>query len=251
MEEASGFRHQASSVRLQEPANVNQCDKFIVTRNNEKQETRNQKQKMKSSLRKLPLTFYRRPDVLAIARELMGKVIVTRFNNDETSGRIVECEAYAGQIDNASHATGGRRTNRTEIMYAPGGVAYVYLCYGIHHLFNVVTSVKDQPHAVLIRAVEPISGIPIMLERTGKEKLNNTLTKGPGNVSVALGIRTSNTGMSLRSDELFIADDGFEFESSQINTSPRIGVDYAGAHAKWPYRFYVKNNPYVSGRPWR
>lgn len=200
-------------------------------------------------INKLPLTFYQRKDVLQISRELLGKLLVTKWEGVTTSGRIVEVEAYEGIIDKASHAYNGRRTARNEIMYADGGMAYVYLCYGIHHLFNVVTHNRDTPHAILIRALEPVKGIPAMLQRTGKEKADNTLTRGPGNVSKALGIHTSHSGYSLLSKELFIADDGFSFAKNEIQTSPRIGVDYAGAHALWPYRFYIKGNPFVSGRP--
>jgi DNA-3-methyladenine glycosylase len=200
-------------------------------------------------MKKLGLDFYRREDVLQISRGLMGKLLVTKWNGVLTSGRIVEVEAYAGVIDRASHAWGGRRTARNEIMYGDGGMAYVYLCYGIHHLFNVVTHSKDTPHAILIRALEPVKGIAMMLERTGKEKPDHTLTRGPGNVSKALGITTANSGHSLLSKELFLADDGFVYNKKEIGTSGRIGVDYAGPHALWPYRFYVKGNPYVSGKP--
>jgi DNA-3-methyladenine glycosylase len=198
---------------------------------------------------KLPLSFYQRKNVLTIARELLGKILVTNWNGSVTSGRIVETEAYAGEVDNASHARGGRRTGRTEIMYAEGGHAYVYLCYGIHHLFNVVTNFQHIPHAILIRALEPMNGIEEMLERTGKEKPDHTLTRGPGNVSKALGIHTKHTGLSLLSDKIFIADDGKKYSKKEIAASPRIGVDYAGAHALWDYRFYVKGNPFVSGKP--
>lgn len=197
---------------------------------------------------KLPLSFYQRPSVLKIARELTGKIIVTRWKGITTSARIVECEAYNGVIDKASHAAGGRRTNRTEIMYKEGGHAYVYLCYGIHQLFNVVTNNKDIPHAILIRAAEPIEGINVMLKRTGKKKADHTLTRGPGNLAKALGISTQHTGMSLLGKELFIADDGFRYSKKEIIASPRIGVDYAGEDALLPYRFFVKDNPYVSGK---
>jgi DNA-3-methyladenine glycosylase len=200
-------------------------------------------------MKKIGIEFYRRDNVLQIARELLGKLLVTKWNGEITSGRIVEVEAYEGEIDRASHAHGGRRTNRNEIMYAAGGVAYVYLCYGIHHLFNVVTHGSDTPHAILIRAIEPVKGIPVMLHRTGKEKLDNTLTRGPGNVSKALGIFTTHNGYSLQSKELFLADDGFSYDKKEIASSPRIGVDYAGPHALWPYRFYIKGNPFVSGKP--
>ncbi len=201
-----------------------------------------------SSINKLPKNFYQRKDVVKIARELLGKILVTNFDNILTAGRIVETEAYNGAIDKASHAFGNRRTNRTEVMFGEGGLSYVYLCYGIHHLFNVVTNALDTPHAVLIRAVEPLVGIEDMLIRTGKKKLDSTLTRGPGNVSKALGIYTRHTALSLSSNELFIADDGFKFKGAQIVATPRIGVDYAGADALLPYRFIVKGNPYVSGK---
>lgn len=199
-------------------------------------------------LKKLPLSFYRRDNVLTIARELIGKILVTRWDGITTSGRIVECEAYAGVMDKASHAYGGRRTSRTEIMYAEGGYSYVYLCYGIHHLFNVVTHSKDIPHAILLRSLEPLKGVPEMLRRTGKKKADHTLTRGPGNMAKALGIYKDQTGLLLNGKEMFLADDGFRYKSSEIVTSPRIGVDYAGADALLPYRFYVKGNPYVSGK---
>ena len=200
-------------------------------------------------MKKLPVSFYQRNNVLEIAKDLLGKLLVTKFDDITTSARMVEVEAYAGVNDKASHAVGGRRTERNEIMYAKGGFTYVYLCYGIHHLFNVVTNEKNIPHAILIRGVEPLKGINKMLERTGKEKLDKTLTRGPGNVSKALGIHTTHSGMSLLSKEIFIADDGFIYSKKEIASSPRIGVDYAGDHALLPYRFYIKGNPFVSGNP--
>ncbi len=200
-------------------------------------------------MEKLPLEFYQRNNVLQIAKELLGKVLVTKWDKVVTSARIVETEAYAGVVDRASHAYGARRTKRNEIMYAHGGHAYVYLCYGIHHLFNVVTNSHDVPHAILVRAGEPLEGIKEMLKRTGKEKPDNSLTRGPGNISKALGIYTIHSGMSLLDKKLFIADDGFRYKKKEIVASPRIGVDYAGTHALWDYRFYVKGNPFVSGKP--
>jgi len=197
---------------------------------------------------KLSSTFYQRKNVLVIAKELLGKLLVTNWDGIVTSGRIVECEAYNGVIDKASHAAGGRRTARNEIMYGAGGFSYVYLCYGIHHLFNIVTNLQDVPHAILIRAVEPVEGIEEMLLRTGKKKADHTLTRGPGNVSKALGIYTKHNGILLSDKKLFIADDGKRYKKSEIIASPRIGVDYAGEDAKLPYRFYVSGNPYVSGK---
>ncbi|HVK96848.1 MAG TPA: DNA-3-methyladenine glycosylase [Flavisolibacter sp.] len=198
-------------------------------------------------MQRLPSSFFLRSDVVKIARELLGKVLVTNFNNQYTSGRIVETEAYHGEIDRASHAYKGR-TKRTEVIFGEGGKAYVYLCYGLHQMFNIVTSTKDEAHAILIRAVEPLDGIDIMLRRTGKSKLDNTLTRGPGNVGKAFGFNTSQCGLLIGSDELYIVDDGIKVEDDKIKTSPRIGVDYAGEHAQWPYRFYVHGSKYVSGK---
>jgi len=203
-------------------------------------------------MKKLSASFYQRDNVLQIAKDLLGKILVTKWNGVVTSGRIVESEAYNGVVDRASHAYGGRRTNRNDIMYAKGGVAYVYLCYGIHHLFNVVTNAGGIPHAILIRALEPLQGIDLMLKRTGKKHSDSyredyTLTKGPANLSKALGIFTKHNGISLRDKNLFIADDDFVLGKREIIASPRIGVDYAGSHAKLPYRFYIKGNPFVSG----
>ena len=200
-------------------------------------------------MKKLGSAFYQRKDVLKIAKELLGKILITNRKGIITSGRIVECEAYAGITDKASHASGGRRTARNEIMYGEGGFAYVYLCYGIHHLFNVVTGYRDVPHAVLIRALDPLEGIEEMLLRTNKKKLDYTLTRGPGNVSKALGISTKHTGLSLTGDKIFIVDDRGKYSKNEIAASPRIGVDYAGKDASLPYRFYVKGNPFVSGKP--
>ncbi len=186
--------------------------------------------------------------MLVIARELLGKILVTNREGKVTSGRIVEVEAYAGIHDKASHASGGRITERNRVMYAKGGVAYVYLCYGIHHLFNIVTHEKDTPHAILIRAIEPLEGTDIMMRRTGRKVPDVSMTRGPGNLSKALGIDVSQSGISLSGREIYLADDGFEYSPLQIVCSPRIGVDYAGEDAFLPYRFYVKGSPYVSGK---
>jgi DNA-3-methyladenine glycosylase len=200
-------------------------------------------------LKKLTIDFYDRPDVLQIAKELLGKILVTNFEGMITSGRIVETEAYIAVNDKASHAFGGRRTARNEAMYSPAGISYVYICYGLHHLFNVVTNKKGIPDAVLIRAVEPMTGIDIMLKRTGKKKLDNTLTKGPGNVGKALGIDKQHSGLNLLGRKIFIADDGFVPDEKITRTSKRIGVEGAGSSAVLPYRFYVKGNKFVSGSP--
>lgn len=195
---------------------------------------------------KLSPEFYTRSNVVQIAKELIGKILITNFDNTITGGRIVETEAYAGVNDKASHSFGGRRTKRTEVFYSEGGVAYVYLCYGIHQMFNVITNIKDVPQAILIRAIEPMYGIEKMLERTGKIKADETLTRGPGNVAKALGLFRHHTTTSMQSDEIFIADDGFNFNKKDIKATPRIGVNYAGEDALLPYRFIVNGNKYVS-----
>ena len=200
-----------------------------------------------AEIKKLDYSFYERTDVVKIARDLLGKLLITAFDEGICSGRIVETEAYRGVVDRASHAYGGRRTRRTEVMFGEAGTAYVYLCYGIHHLFNVVTNKRDMPHAILIRALEPVQGIPLMLQRTGKARADHTLTRGPGNLSRALGLLTHHTGSSLSGEQIFIGDDGYRVPRGGIGVSPRIGVDYAGADARLPYRFFVKGNPYVSG----
>ncbi len=199
-------------------------------------------------MKKLPLNFYKRKDVVAIARELVGKIVITKFDGLVTSGRIVEAEAYVAHIDKASHSFAGRRTAKNEHMYAHPGTAYVYICYGMHQMFNIVTNEKDIPDAVLIRAVEPLEGIDIMLKRTGKEKLGNTLTKGPGNVGKALGIFKKHSGLHLLDDEIYLINDGFKLKTDEIGISGRIGVASAGADALLPYRFYVRGNKYVSGK---
>lgn len=199
-------------------------------------------------MNKLPLSFYLRDDVLLVAKELLGKVLVTNWQGQPTAGRIVETEAYAGEQDKASHASKGR-TSRTHVMFEEGGRAYVYLCYGIHQMFNIVTAAEGIAHAVLIRAIEPLRGKDLMLQRTGKKAWDRTVTSGPGRVGKALGFHTSQCGLPLTGDELFVADDGFVVQEHDIIASPRIGVDYAGEHAAWHYRFYLKNNPFVSGRP--
>jgi DNA-3-methyladenine glycosylase len=198
-------------------------------------------------MKPLPLSFYHGPDVVKIAQALLGKLLITRFGGMETVARIVETEAYKGVVDRASHAYGGRRTQRTEVMFAEGGVAYVYLCYGIHHLFNIVTNRQGIPHAVLVRAVEPLAGLEHMLERRGRTVSDAALTRGPGSVSRAMGITIQHTGLSLQDEAMFLAEDGYVLRSKEIISTPRIGVDYAGIDAALPYRFFLKDNPYVSG----
>ena len=200
-------------------------------------------------MKKLPVEFYERANVVEIARDLLGKILITKFDGVTTSGKIVETEAYIGLTDRASHTYNGKRTARNEHMYAAAGNSYVYICYGMHHLFNVVTNKNNIPDAVLIRAVEPVDGVDTMLKRTGKLKLDHTLTKGPGNVGKALGITKDHSGLNLSGNKIFIGDDNISFTENEIGVSPRIGVESAGAAALYPYRFFVKGNKFVSGYP--
>lgn len=199
-------------------------------------------------MKKVPLSFYLRKDVVKIAKELLGKIVVTNLDGKITSGRIVETEAYIGITDKASHSFGGRRTARNEHMYSPPGKAYVYICYGMHQMFNITTNKKEIPDAVLIRAVEPLNGIDIMLKRTNKKILDKTLTRGPGNVGKALGIFKHHSGLFLLDEKIYLLDDNYKIENENIGVSKRIGVESAGADATLPYRFYVKRNKYVSGK---
>ena len=199
-------------------------------------------------MKKIPLSFYKRKDVVLIAKELIGKIIITHFDGELTSARIVETEAYVGHIDKASHAFGGKRTARNEHMYAAAGTAYVYICYGLYHMMNVVTNDKDIPDAVLIRAVEPIDGIETMAKRTGKKTNDKTITRGPGNVGKALGIFKHHSGNYLLGNEIYLADDNSKIPDENIGISARIGVESAGKDALLPYRFYLKGNKYVSGK---
>lgn len=199
-------------------------------------------------MKKIPLSFYSRKDVVVIAKELIGKILVTNFDRNITSGRIVETEAYVAITDKASHSFGGKRTARNEHMYTTAGRAYVYICYGMHQMMNIVTNDKNIPDAVLIRAVEPLEGIDIMLKRTGKKTLDKTLTRGPGNVGKALGIFKHHSGSHLLGNKIYLMDDNTRIIEEEIGTSARIGVESAGADSLLPYRFYLKGNKYVSGR---
>jgi DNA-3-methyladenine glycosylase len=191
----------------------------------------------------LSLDFYRRTDVVGIARELLGKHLLTSIDGVVCGGMITETEAYAGITDRASHAFGGRRTSRTEVMFMDGGTAYVYLCYGIHSLFNVVTNVDGVPEAVLIRAIQADTGIAMIGERLRPGKTFSSipynLTNGPGKVAKALGIHYSHSGISLLGQTIRIEDRGIVLEENSILSGPRIGVEYAGNDALLPYRFLI------------
>lgn len=195
---------------------------------------------------KLTEAYYQDNDVVKQTRDLLGKYLFTNIDGDLTGGIIVEAEAYAGIIDRASHSYGGRKTPRTQTMYMQGGVAYVYLCYGIHEMFNVVTSTEGVPHAILIRAIQPTVGLDVMQLRRNMALVKPTITMGPGSVAQALGISRKINAISLQSDTLWIEDKGLTFPDEQIAAVPRVGVAYAKEDALLPYRFYVKGNPYVS-----
>jgi DNA-3-methyladenine glycosylase len=186
---------------------------------------------------KLPRTFYLHNDVVDVSRSLLGKVLCTRINGQTTKAIITETEAYAGVADKASHAYGNRRTKRTEPMFAEGGIAYVYLCYGIHHLFNVVSNVTGTPHAALVRGGVPAQGTDIILERRGKSEVDKTLLSGPGSFAKGLGIKTDQTGTSLLGRSIWIEDAGIVVDNAAVTVGPRVGVDYAAEDAARPYRF--------------
>jgi DNA-3-methyladenine glycosylase len=190
--------------------------------------------------------FYLREDVVRISKELLGKFLYTNIDGKLTGGMIVETEAYHGPEDKASHAFNNKRTPRTENFFHEGGVSYVYLCYGIHYLFNVITNKKDIPHAILIRAIEPTEGIDIMLERRKKTKAGPDLTAGPGSLTMALGINSKHNDLSLLGNTIWLEDKQIEFKKNEIIASPRVGIDYAEEWAIKPWRFRVKDNPWTS-----
>lgn len=185
----------------------------------------------------LPLEFYQRKDVVTIAQDLIGTYLFTQIGSDPiTGGVIIETEAYAGVEDRASHAFGGRRTKRNESMYQTGGIAYVYLCYGLHPLFNVVTNENDVPHAVLIRAIQPLVGLEVMQSR---RKGKTPLANGPGMLSQALGITLQNNGQSLLSQSLWLEPRKAIINDNMIKADKRIGIDYAKEDALLPWRFHL------------
>jgi DNA-3-methyladenine glycosylase len=194
---------------------------------------------------KLARAFYTRADVVAVARRLLGSLLVARARDGRrVSGIIVETEAYQGPEDRASHAYGGRRTRRTETMYARGGTAYVYFVYGMYHQFNVVTNVGGAPHAVLVRALEPVEGVELMRRRRGRPAPRE-LTSGPGKLCIALGIDRRLDGADLLGDRIWI-EAGRRVRAADIAAGPRVGIDYAEDWVARPWRFWVRDNPFVS-----
>ncbi len=195
---------------------------------------------------KIPRSFYEKDNAVQIAQDLLGKVLCTQFEGIKTSGIIVETEAYNGRNDKACHSHIHGKTKRTKIMFGKPGYAYVYLCYGIHHLFNVVTNKEGLADAVLIRAIEPLEGVDEILKRRNKLKLERSVGGGPGIASQALGISTNHYGIDLLGDQIWIEDLGYKIALSEIIASPRVGVDYAGEDALLPWRFRIKDNPFTS-----
>jgi DNA-3-methyladenine glycosylase len=195
---------------------------------------------------KVPSAFYQR-DTARVAREILGMRLVRIHRGRRLSGWITEVEAYLGEKDRACHTFGGRRTARTETMFREGGCAYIYLIYGMHHCLNFVTQNQDDPQAVLIRSIIPDEGISVM-ERLRQKKFSHPwvkgFTDGPGKLAQALALTKKHDGLSLVSDELFVErvpPNGLppQLINTRIFKGPRIGVDYAGAHARWPLRFWL------------
>ena len=195
--------------------------------------------------KKVELSWYSSADVVSVARQLLGKVLCTRIDGVVTKGIITETEAYSGDNDKACHANGQRMTKRNQVMFETGGRTYVYLCYGIHHLFNVVTNVEGKADAVLIRAIEPVEGLDEMLKRRNMQKSEKRLTAGPGVMSKALGITTDYYGTLLDSSTIWIEDKA-AIDPDLIVSTTRIGVEYAEEDALKPWRFYIKENKWVS-----
>ncbi|MBN2614158.1 MAG: DNA-3-methyladenine glycosylase [Bacteroidales bacterium] len=197
-----------------------------------------------NNTRKIPDSFYRNDDVVFIAKSLIGKELYTFIDGALTGGIVAETEAYAGVVDKASHAYGNRRTPRTEVMYAEGGISYVYFSYGMHYLFNVVTAVKDIPHAVLIRGIIPVRGIEIQQERRQTTLPLNMLTNGPAKLCQALGLDLRHNGISLTGNKVWIENNDRPVKNEMIRVGPRVGVGYAAEDAALPYRFILKDIRY-------
>ena len=191
----------------------------------------------------LPRKFYDR-DTEQVARDLLGTVLECSTPAGMAAGRIVETEAYIGEHDLACHAAAGR-TSRTEPLYGPSGIAYVYLIYGMYWCFNAVTRAVDEPSAVLVRALEPLAGIALMRERRPKVRREVELTNGPGKLCLALGIDRRHNCSRLQHPPLVIRE-GDAIPDHLVTITPRIGISKA---AGWPLRWFVTGNPYVSKTP--
>jgi len=193
----------------------------------------------------IPETYFHHQDVLFLAEDLIGKYLFTNIEGQLCGGIITETEAYQGVTDRACHAFGGRRTARNEVMYAQGGVIYVFLCYGIHSLLNFVTNQKEVPEAILIRSILPTHGEELILRRTGKSQITSEIGQGPGRVSKALGVNTQHSGCKIPSDMIWLEDREFAIPKDEIMRTPRIGIDYAGEDALLPYRFVWEQSKFM------
>ena len=194
---------------------------------------------------RLAASFYAQP-VLVLARALVGRILVHVSGDGLCAGRIVETEAYRGPEDLAAHSARGRRTRRTEAMFGPPGRVYMFQVYGTHWAFNVVAGTEGQPHAVLVRALEPVVGIDVMARRRGLPASSRELTNGPGKLCAALGLDRRHYGAELSSEAVFLSGG---LAPARIGRSPRIRVDYARSWAAKPWRFYERGNRYVSVPP--
>lgn len=189
----------------------------------------------------LPVDYYLQHDLLFLSKDLLGKFLLTHIDGVTTGGMIIETEAYRAPEDRASHAFGNRKTKRNTPMFKEGGICYIYQCYGMHALFNIVTNVEEVPHAILIRAILPSVGIEKILERRGKTKIDKNLAGGPGMVAEALGLTVAHNGLSLLGPVVWIEDRGETIKADDIVATPRVGVDYAGEDAFLLWRFRVKS----------
>lgn len=195
----------------------------------------------------IPKKYFQNPDILFLGQDLLGKVLCTDFDEQLCKAKIIETEIYKAPEDRGSHAFNNLRTNRTEIMYGEGGTAYIYLCYGIHSMVNIVSGPKDHAHAILIRAVEPLNNFSTLKERVQTKKKDILLGSGPGNVCKAMGIHTKHGGEKLYTrGNIWIEEATEKIMQKEIVKGPRVGIAYAKEWAHKPWRFYLKNHPSVS-----
>lgn len=201
-------------------------------------------------MKKLERNFYNR-DSITVAKELLGKILINKVGDKVLSAKIVETEAYMGVTDKAAHSYGGKRTDRVEVMYGESGFVYVFMIYGMHNCFNVVVNEKEIPQAVLVRAVEPVNGLESMVESRFNKKYDEItkrqrilISNGPGKLCKAMGIDRTFNRKDLCKNEIYIEDD--KESDFEIVTSKRIGIDYAEEAKDYLWRFYIKDNPYVS-----
>ncbi|SDM57683.1 DNA-3-methyladenine glycosylase [Daejeonella rubra] len=196
--------------------------------------------------KKLTIDFYQRDDVITIATELLGKDLYSMIDGQLCGGKIIETEAYCGPEDRGSHAYNDRKTPRNEMMYRSGGLVYMYICYGIHDMLNIVTGEEGSSHAILIRAIEPHTGLDVMRARRNIFNKDQRLCQGPGALTKALGLNKTHNGFDLQGDIIWLSDCENSFRNDQIIASARIGMNFEGPYKLMPWRFYIKGNPYVS-----